>query len=91
MRLVLVTKVELLGGFRLRIEFDDGRAGEHDFADLVREPGPMLDQLRSPAYFARVYLDYGALTWPNGYDMCSDWLRMVLEEAGELPRREIMK
>jgi hypothetical protein len=83
MRLGHVIEVEPLGDFRLRIKFDDGRAGDHDFADLMKEPGSMLDPLRDPTYFARVYLDYGALTWPNGYDMCPDWLRMVASYAGE--------
>jgi len=25
-----------------------------------------------------------ATTWPNGYDMCPDWLRMEMKAAGEL-------
>lgn len=79
-----VVKVESLGGFHLRVRFADGAAGEHDFADLVKRTGPMLEPLHDPLYFARVYLDHGALTWPNGYDMCPDTLRMKLEETGEL-------
>jgi len=79
-----VTRVELLGGFRLRIRFQDGATAEHDFTAFANAPGQMREPLRDPAYFARVYLDNGALTWPNGYDMCPDWLRMTLEDAGEL-------
>ena len=79
-----VVKVESLGGFRLGIRFGDGSAGEHDFSNLVKEPGEMHEPLRDSAYFARVYLDHGALTWPNGYDMCPDWLHMTMEDAGEL-------
>jgi hypothetical protein len=48
------------------------------------EQGPILDPLRDEAYFARVFLEFGALTWPNGYDMCPDWLRGEMEAAGEL-------
>ena len=40
--------------------------------------------LKEPAYFARVFLEFGAPTWPNGYDMCPDWLRQEMESAGEL-------
>ena len=79
-----VTNIEPLGGFRLAVRFQDGATGEHDFTALVQRPGPMLDPLRDPTYFASVALDHGAPTWPNGYDMCPDWLRMTLEEAGEL-------
>ena len=79
-----VTKIEPLGGFRLRVHFKDGAWGEHDFSDMMKEPGPMLDALRDPAVFARVHLEYGAPTWPNGFDMCPDALRMMMEGAGEL-------
>jgi hypothetical protein len=75
-----------VGGFRLRIRFDDGSEGTHDFSALVKEPGPMLDPLRDETYFGRAFLEFGAPTWPNGYDMCPDWLRREMEAAGELTR-----
>ncbi len=81
-----VVKVEPLGSYRLRITFDDGSWGEHDFTDLMTKSGPMLESLRDPAYFAQVFVEYGALTWPNSYDMCPDALHMTMEEAGELRR-----
>jgi hypothetical protein len=49
----------------------------------VQRRGLILEPLRDPAYFARASLEYGAPTWPNGYDMCPAWLRMTMEEAGE--------
>jgi hypothetical protein len=81
-----VTKIESLGDFRLRIQFSDGTGGEHDFSALVQKPGPMCEPLRNPAYFANVYLDFGAPTWPNGYDMAPEWLRREMAPAGELHR-----
>jgi hypothetical protein len=44
----------------------------------------MVEPLRDPDYFARVFLDYGAPTWPNSFDMSPDWLRIKMERAGEL-------
>lgn len=82
-----VTKLESLGGFRLRVHFADGSVGEHDFTSLVAKPGKMSEPLRDPAFFAQVRLEYSAPTWPNGYDMCPDWLRMTLADAGELRDR----
>ncbi len=84
--LTKVTQLERLGGFRLRVHFNDGSEGVHDFAAMVREPGPMLAPLRDEAYFARVFLEFGAPTWPNGYDMAPEWLRREMEKAGELTR-----
>jgi hypothetical protein len=33
-----------------------------------------------------VFLDYGAPTWPNGFDIAPEWLRREMEAAGELQR-----
>lgn len=84
--LTKVLSLQKLGGFRLRVAFSDGSAGEHDFTAMVNERGPMVEPLRDEAYFARVFLDYGAPTWPNGYDMAPEWLRREMEQAGELSR-----
>jgi Protein of unknown function (DUF2442) len=82
--LTKVTHLEKLGGFRLRVRFNDGREGVHDFAAMVQEPGSMLEPLRSEGYFVRVFLEFGAPTWPNGFDIAPEWLRREMEAAGEL-------
>jgi Protein of unknown function (DUF2442) len=84
--LTKVASLEKLGGFRLRVRFSDGSAGVHDFAALVSEPGPMLEPLRNETYFARVFLEFGAPTWPNGFDIAPEWLRREMTAAGELSR-----
>jgi Protein of unknown function (DUF2442) len=84
--LAKVTRLEKLGGFRLRISFTDGSVGEHDFTSLVKEPGPMLEPLKDESYFARVFLEFGAPTWPNGFDIAPEWLRREMEAACELSR-----
>jgi hypothetical protein len=82
--LTKVVHIERLGGFRLRVRFNDGREGVHDFAAMVHEPGSMLEPLRDESYFARVFLEFGAPTWPNGFDIAPEWLRREMEAAGEL-------
>jgi hypothetical protein len=84
--LTKVTRIERLGGFRLRVRFNDGSEGVHDLAALVKEPGAALIPLRDEAYFRRVFLEFGALTWPNGFDIAPEWLRREMEAAGELAR-----
>ena len=61
-----------LDGHRLWLRFTDGSEGVHDFAALVSEPDPMLEPLRDEAYFARVFLEFGAPTWPNGFDIAPE-------------------
>ena len=82
--LTKITKIEKLGDFRLRVRFTDGSEGVRDFSAMVAEPGPMLEPLRDEAYFNRVFLEFGAPTWPNGFDIAPEWLRREMETAGEL-------
>ena len=84
--LTKVLRLEKLGAFRLRVRFNDGNEGVHDFAAMVSEPGSMLEPLRDESYFARVFLEFGAPTWPNGFDIAPEWLRREMEAAGELSR-----
>lgn len=68
--LVSVTSVEPLGGFVLRLGFDDGTTREVDVEWLLR--GPIFDPLRKdPDLFKAVEVDneLGTVVWPNGADM----------------------
>ncbi len=82
--LIKIRAVKPAGGKRLAITFADGAHGVHDFSWLFDLSGPMLEPLRDQAMFERVFLETGALTWPNGLDL-SPWnIRTRMEEAGEL-------
>jgi len=82
-----VAEISAIHPFGLKVRFSDGAGGVHDCSALVTETGLMIEPLRDPAYFARVSLDCGAPTWPNRFDMCPDWLRMKMKQAGELVER----
>jgi hypothetical protein len=47
--LTKVMRIERLGGFRVRVRFNDSSEGVHDFAALVNEPGTALAPLRDEA------------------------------------------
>ncbi len=79
-----VVKVEKLGGYRLRLRFSDGSEGERDFSDIVAEGGEMVEPLRDPTFFARVFIECGVLAWPNGFDLNSIALHMEMKEKGLL-------
>ena len=86
--LIKIVKIEPLGGHRLRFRFSDGSVGERDFADIVASGGPMLEPLRDSKYFARVFTEFGAPTWPNGYDLAPTALHAEMSEAGVLRHAE---
>lgn len=82
--LVHVTKLEPRGGHRLFLRFSDGTEGERDFAPLVAQEGEMLAPLRDPDYFARAFVELGAPSWPNGFDLDPQNLHDEMKRAGEL-------
>ncbi len=81
-----VVVAEPRGGHRLMVRFSNGEEGERDFSDLIAEGGPMVEPLRDPAYFARVFVDDGILTWPNGFDLDSIALHDEMKKTGQLHR-----
>src|ERR1700724_3190520 len=77
-----VISLKRLGDYRLGVAFSDGSRGVRDFADIVAHEGEMVRPLRDADYFARVFIEEGALTWPNGYDVDS----MALHDEMRPPR-----
>jgi hypothetical protein len=71
-------------GYRLWVSFSDGSEGVRDLADVIAKGGVMIEPLKSKEYFDRVFVDFGAPTWPNGFDIAPDWLWREMAVAGEL-------
>ncbi|HWW25167.1 MAG TPA: DUF2442 domain-containing protein [Caulobacter sp.] len=83
-KLVKAIRVKPLSGYRLDIAFSDGSSGIADLNEIVRSKGEMARPLADETFFAQVFLEMGAPTWPNGYDADPTHIRMKLEAAGEL-------
>lgn len=83
-KLPKIVRVRPANGHKLDIAFADGARGVFDMSWIFERIGPMNEPLQDEAYFGRVFLENGALTWPNGYDL-SPWnIRRRMEEAGAL-------
>jgi len=70
----------------LWLRFTDGGKGARDLADILNADGPMPALLRDPATFARAFVEMGAPTWPNGFDLDPIQLYVELRDAGQLSR-----
>lgn len=57
------------GDYRVLLTFSDGHQALFDGKQLLQREGPLLDALRDKAYFKRVFIDAGALCWPNGLEL----------------------
>jgi hypothetical protein len=84
--MVDVLRVKALDGHRLWLRFSDGNEGIRDFSDLLAAGGPMVEPLQAADYFARAFVEMGAVTWPNGFDLDPINLYMELRDAGALAR-----
>jgi hypothetical protein len=64
-------------GYRLDLEFSDGRRGIVDFEPWL--DGPVFEPLRDIQYFRRYFLEGGTVAWPNGADIAPETLHAKIE------------
>lgn len=81
--MVTARRVKPLPDYRLELVFSDDTMGVLDLSDFVTL-GPMTEPLRDQAFFARVFIEMGIPTWPNGCDIDPINARMTLEDTGAL-------
>lgn len=71
--LVQIVEVQLRGGHRLFLRFNDGSEGVVDVSDVIPFDGVFSD-LRDQATFDRVSVDtqWGTICWPNNLDLAPE-------------------
>lgn len=84
--MVDVLRLRPLEGHRLWLRFTDGSEGVRDLSDVIAQGGVMVEPLRSKEYFDRVFVEMGAPTWPNGFDLDPINLYLELRDTGSLTR-----
>jgi hypothetical protein len=68
----------------LRVVFVDGLTGIVDLSNLIHSPqAGVFSALEDPELFARVALEYGAVTWPGSVDLAPDAMYDAIKEHGE--------
>jgi len=82
--MVDVLRLKPVEGHKLWLRFSDGCEGICDLSELISSGGPMVEPLRKTEYFTRVFVEMGAPTWPNGFDLDPINLYMKMKQAGLL-------
>lgn len=67
--MIKLTTARYRGNFQVALGFSDGKEGIFDGRELLQRSGPLLEPLRDEAFFARLFVDAGALCWPNGLEL----------------------
>jgi hypothetical protein len=66
--LTQITDVVPSGDYRLQLAFSNGDKGEIDLSRHIQFLQG-LAPLAEPAFFQRVYIDYGTICWPDNIDL----------------------
>ncbi len=75
-----VTQIGYKGGYCYHIVFDDGTAGEVDFAEYL-DRGPVFAPLRDLDFFKQARIKGGTTSWPNGADIAPESLYERLKKT----------
>jgi hypothetical protein len=86
--LIKVVEAIPLDGFRVRFRFTNGEAGVRDFSEMLVAGGVMVEPLRDPVMFARVFVQNGVPAWPKGFDIDALALYREMADAGLLTAHE---
>ena len=82
--MISLVAIEPRDDTHLLLRFSDGAWGVYDFAPFIDANTVMTAPLADPRYFARHFIEAGALAWPNGFDLGAESLYRRLEESGAL-------
>lgn len=82
--LIKIIGLDVLDDHRIALRFSDSSHGVWDAAGVLNRDTPLTRPLTDPAYFARVFVEAGALCWPNGLEFGGHALHETLAKAGSL-------
>jgi hypothetical protein len=78
--LPLVVRAQHRGDHRIHVVFNDDVEATVDCETWLE--GPVFEPLKDPRYFSRLFVDAGAVVWPNGADFAPETLyRAALSES----------
>ncbi len=70
--LPLVAHAEYYSGYKILLQFNDGKEKVVDFRQWLN--GPVFQPLKNKTYFKRFFIDGGTIAWPNGADIAPETL-----------------
>lgn len=85
--MIKLASIQVTGPDSLTLAFTDGTTAPWSARDLIARDTVLTRPLANPVYFARAFIEGGALAWPNGLELSPAALHATLGEAGLLQQR----
>lgn len=85
--MIELVRIEVAGERELDLTFSDGSGGRWSADAILARDTVLTRPLEDSAYFARAFIEAGALAWPNGLEFSAHSLHAKLTEAGALVRK----
>lgn len=76
-----IVEVRAESYLRLFVRFADGLTGWVRF--LPEHLTGVFEPLKDQSFFAKVFVDHGAVTWPGEVDLAPDAMYRAIKERGE--------
>jgi hypothetical protein len=86
-----VKRVEYLGEYKLKIQFNIGKSKEVDLAAMLKNAKNMFLPLKDIEYFKQVECDGFSIYWPNGIDICPDLLYSMAKNNSASTKNKFKK
>lgn len=84
--MIKLTQLKPEGPETLFLRFSDGAHAIWSARELIERDTELTRPLADPAYFARAFIEAGALAWPNGLELSPAALHARLAASGALRR-----
>ena len=85
MECVYVENAKYAGGFKVLLQFNDGKTGEADLKETIYKYDA-ASPLRDPSEFAKFHLDsWPTLAWDCGFDIAPESLYEQVEHKSGRP------
>lgn len=82
--MIKILKADYLREKLIRLEFSNGTWGDYDLQPLIEQNTEMVKPLADDVFFQQFFLEWGALCWPNGFDLSASGVQRRLRERNIL-------
>lgn len=73
--------------FKVDLIFDDGTVGSVSLRHIFGKPKHMSAEVLRGGMFERCFVESGALSWPNGFELCPDALYEWMKEQAKARKK----